>query len=259
MPTIVSIVVVWYERLLGRLDNDVFADWTEELLSALEGGASLRIEPAPPKVTRPTTTWDKDIRSFHLGIPNADPMSQARVASMLDKDFDDFFVGTAGVTDDQEDTEWAHVPLTQLATATSSRAQLEVPLDLAPPERLPVLSSLSRPSDLFTSTVPYILTVSLRGRKGLVVHCSHEPTLELLNEYLNKWTKTNAHDSMHRPIFKITLVESDFCFGMMDTLIVEPYMTYHNDVNPTIILAFVEGIFGYRMVYTTENNCSRLT
>lgn len=44
VPTVVSIVVVWYERLLGRLDNDVYADWTEELLSALEGGASLRIE-----------------------------------------------------------------------------------------------------------------------------------------------------------------------------------------------------------------------
>ncbi|KAK0473832.1 hypothetical protein EDD18DRAFT_1396770 [Armillaria luteobubalina] len=58
---------------------------------------------------------------------------------------------------------------------------------------LPVLSSLSRPSDLFMSAVPYILTLSFRN-EGLVVYCSHEPTLELLNEYLKKWAKTNAHD-----------------------------------------------------------------
>ncbi|KAK0220124.1 hypothetical protein IW262DRAFT_1004309 [Armillaria fumosa] len=247
VPTVVSVVVVWYERLLGRLDNDVYADWTEELLSALEGGASLRIEPAPPKVTRPTTTWDRKLRSFHLGIPNADPMSQARVASVLDKDFDNLFGGTAGGEDDQEDTEWAHVPPTQAATSHHT----QVSPDLAPPGRPPVLSSLSRPSDLFTSIVPYILTLSLRDREGLVIYCSHEPTLELLNEYLKKWAKTNAHDSLCRPIFKLTLIESDFCFGMMDTLVVEPYMSHHDGVNPTIILAFIEGVVGYKMVYTT--------
>ncbi|KAK0495994.1 hypothetical protein EDD18DRAFT_226915 [Armillaria luteobubalina] len=247
VPTVVSIVVVWYERLLERLDNDLYADWTEELLSALEGGASLRIEPAPPKITRPTTTWDRKLRSFHLAIPNVDPMSQARVASVLDKDFDNLFGGTAGGEDDQEDTEWAHVPPTQATTSHHT----QVPPDLAPPERLPVLSSLSRPSDLFTSTVPYILTLSLRGREGLVIYCSHEPTLELLNEYLKKWTKTNAHDSLRRPIYKLTLVESDFCFGLMDTLIVEPYMSHHDGVNPTIILAFIEGVVGYKMVHTT--------
>ncbi len=54
-----------------------------------------------------------------------------------------------------------------------------------------------------------------------------------------------------RPIFKLTLVESDFCFGMMDTLVVEPYMSHHDGVNPTVILAFIEGVVGYKMVYTT--------
>ncbi|KAK0458891.1 uncharacterized protein EV420DRAFT_1642605 [Desarmillaria tabescens] len=251
VPTVISIVVVWYERLLGRLDNDVYADWTEELLSALEGGASLRIEPAPPKVTRPTTTWDRKLRSFHLGIPNAEPMSQARVASVFDKYFDDLFGETAGVADDQEDTEWAYVSSDPSSCSCFRLLPYPSTAGPSPSERLPVLSSLSRPSDLFTSTAPYILTITLRGREGLVVYCSHEPTLELLNEYLKKWAKTNTHDSLRRPIFKLTLVESDFCFGMTDTLVIEPYLSHHDGVNPTIVLAFIEGVVGYKMVYTT--------
>ncbi|KAK0471337.1 hypothetical protein EDD18DRAFT_1418366 [Armillaria luteobubalina] len=74
---------------------------------------------------------------------------------------------------------------------------------------LPVLSSLSRPSDLFMSAVPYILTLSFRD-EGLVVYCSHEPTLELLNEYLKKWAKTNAHDSLRVRSFAPTRARTTY-------------------------------------------------
>ncbi|PBK89928.1 hypothetical protein ARMGADRAFT_1032993 [Armillaria gallica] len=117
------------------------------------------------------------------------------------------------------------------------------------PERFPVLSSLPPPSDLFKSTAPYILTVSLYDQ-NLVVHCSHEPTLKLLKGYLERHQWTKAHSVVSS---KLTLVESDFCPGTMDTLIVSPNSSWERNckVNPTVILAFIEGVVGYRMVSTT--------
>ncbi len=140
---------------------------------------------------------------------------------------------------------------------------------------LPVLSSLSRPSDLFTSTAPYILTISLYNRSEdqtprLVVNCSHEPTLKLLKGYLETWGKgagvclsflslvhadtiTPQRQQSHLKS-NLTLVESEFYPGTMDTLIVSPKglsWDRKGEVNPTVILAFIEGVVGYRMVSTT--------
>lgn len=39
----------------------------------------------------------------------------------------------------------------------------------------------------------------------------------------------------------------------MDSLYIEPNMSYHRSVNPTIILSFIEGVLGYKMVYTTSS------
>lgn len=139
---------------------------------------------------------------------------------------------------------------------------------------LPALSSLSRPSDLFTSTAPYILTISLYNRSEdpvpkLVVNCSHEPTLKLLKGYLETWGKgtgvclsflslvhadTITQRQQSHLKSSLTLLESDFYPGTMDTLIVSPKSLSRDrkgEVNPTVILAFIEGVVGYRMVSTT--------
>ncbi|SJK98462.1 uncharacterized protein ARMOST_01730 [Armillaria ostoyae] len=103
---------------------------------------------------------------------------------------------------------------------------------MAPPESLSFLGSLSRPSDLFTSTAPYILTVSLRDQPEL-------PSLI-------RWAKAHS--------MTLTLVESDFYPRMMDSLVVKPNLSWDRNgklLNPTIVLAFIEGVVGYRMVYTT--------
>ncbi|KAK0452297.1 hypothetical protein EV421DRAFT_1898048 [Armillaria borealis] len=104
------------------------------------------------------------------------------------------------------------------------------------PEDLPDQYSLSPPSDLFTSTAPYILTVSLIDKPGfspsLVVDCSHEPSLNILKRYLENWTNTS-----------LTYVESDFIPGKMDSLVVKAsgsLLQRGGKVNATVILAFIE-------------------
>ncbi|KAK0480678.1 hypothetical protein IW261DRAFT_1473872 [Armillaria novae-zelandiae] len=118
---------------------------------------------------------------------------------------------------------------------------------MTPPKHFPVLSSLPPPLDLFTSTAPYILTLTLPVDPQLViVNCSHEPTLKLLNGYLQKWGKAHS--------MKLFPIKSKVCPEMVDTLIVKPKSSFwHRDakVNPAIILAFIEGVVGYEMVYTT--------
>ncbi|KAK0480677.1 hypothetical protein IW261DRAFT_1133701 [Armillaria novae-zelandiae] len=118
------------------------------------------------------------------------------------------------------------------------------------PEHLPLLASLREPSALFTSTAPYILTLSFPDGPHLpsmIVNCSHEPTLKLLKTYLERWAKA---DSM-----TLTLVESNVFPRMTDCLV----GTFHDlapergvkIVNPTVILAFIEGVVGYHLVHTT--------
>jgi hypothetical protein len=48
----------------------------------------------------------------------------------------------------------------------------------------------------------------------------------------------------------IELQESDYCFGVMDTLTIKPKDPY-KEVNPAMVIAFIEGILGYRLIHTT--------
>ncbi|KAF8918700.1 hypothetical protein CPB85DRAFT_1430394 [Mucidula mucida] len=243
VPTIISTTIVWYERLLARLDAE--EEWAEELLTALAevgtGGLDLRVEPAPAKANRPSTTWDKKVQVFRLRIPNTDPMSQSRIAAFLEKDFEGLFTPGGAVDDD---VDWADVPpAASAAPAEVSRAP--PPLQRGPqtaessvpaaPERLPVLGALARPSDLFPASPPYILTVTLTGREGMIVQCSHEPSLELMNEYLKKWGK------------RIPMTACGVQFSSLR------WSSRISEREPDHYTFLIEGVLGYKMVYTTSS------
>jgi hypothetical protein len=49
------------------------------------------------------------------------------------------------------------------------------------------------------------------------------------------------------------LHDSDFCFGVMDLLTIE-HWSNRGTINPTIVLAFIEGVLGYQMVHTTGSH-----
>ncbi|KAJ8091744.1 hypothetical protein PM082_020979 [Marasmius tenuissimus] len=254
VPTIVQYAVAWYERLLGRLENDVHAAWTEELLNVLAESKRrllLKVEPCPSgRQGSPFTTWDANLGSFCLGIPNSDPIAPSRLASTLDACFDILFTGKepSPASSLPAEDDWAEViddmapaSRSMLGKSSSNGPSASIPQE----ERLPSADTLSRPSELFKSTAPHIMTIECKG-EGLTVQCSHQPSLELMVAYLTKWARTNPHDSL-----KFHLLESEFSFGIIDTLQIEPNARRYKSLNPTIILAFVEGVLGYTMVHTT--------
>ncbi|KAJ7782063.1 hypothetical protein DFH07DRAFT_728883, partial [Mycena maculata] len=243
VPTVVRYTIAWYERLCGRLESEAYAEWTDQLLSAVTEGngkaLSLHLEVRAPS----GKFWSAQLATFHLCVPNTEPVSQSKLDSSFDKDFENLFNAEAGGKED----DWADIASeTRVATTSSG---IEVPAVA----RLPVLGALARPQELFSSNGPYILIVEERGAM-LVIQCSHEPSLELLSAYLKKWAKTNPNDSLRRPILQVELLESEYCFGMMDTLTVERSMARNNSgppINPTLILAFIEGVLGYKLTNTT--------
>ncbi|KAJ6619865.1 hypothetical protein B0H10DRAFT_1126150 [Mycena sp. CBHHK59/15] len=254
VPTIVRYTVAWFESLRGRLDDEAFQEWTEQLLNMLTEASnrktlSLHIEPAGPSVSSPTTKWNPKLATFHLSVPKAEPVSQSQLDSCFDKNFENLFNAEANTKDD----DWADVAAETHVAAKPSTVSEAFHNGSPPVARLPVLDVLSRPQELFKTTGPYILIVEERGA-AIVVQSSHEPSLELLAAYLNKWSKSNPNDSLKRSILKVELIESEFCFGMLDTLTVERTMARNhsdNPINPTIILAFIEGVLRYKLVNTT--------
>ncbi|KAL0574549.1 hypothetical protein V5O48_007412 [Marasmius crinis-equi] len=278
VPTIARYAIGWYERLLYRLENDVHAAWTEEILNILAESkrhAVLKVEvcgssfcnvtrshtddkPCPSdKNTSPFMAWNTNLGSFCLGIPSSDPIPQSRLAGILDASFDSLFTGQeaspASILPAEDD--WADVAedpaaLRSSNAKSSTNGILQVASSRPAEERLPSVDTLPRPNELFKTTAPHIMTINHRG-DSLSVQCSHQQTLELLTNYLTKWAKTNPNDSLRRPMFKFDLLESDFTFGIIDTLQIEPNMKYHKGLNPAIVLAFVEGVLGYTMVHTT--------
>jgi hypothetical protein len=51
-------------------------------------------------------------------------------------------------------------------------------------------------------------------------------------------------------MLKVEIVDSDYAFGVQDSLVIH-HADDRRTINPTIVLAFVEGILGYKMVNTS--------
>jgi len=266
VPAISRITIAWYERLQWRLDSDNFPQWTEELLELMSqkgGTKQLQIEPSPPPHIRPKTSWRAKTSSFYLGIPKTDPAPHAKVVAAFDQDFENLFVeavGTAAPAEEGWDDLTAEPTLATTVPAVVPEPRKAVVTHCVNPvvfeekkkDRLPVVADLSRPDQLFTQTTPYILSVDVSPGVFLV-RSSHEPSLELLSAYLNKWGKLNIHDSNRGNVLNVQLIESPFFNGVMDAVSIEPAMLHNNrgvELNPTIVLAFIEGVLGYQLVYT---------
>ncbi|KAG6828265.1 hypothetical protein H0H92_008608 [Tricholoma furcatifolium] len=203
VPSIARIVNAWYSRLSWRLESDNFPEWTEELLELLSSSRKqLLIEPSPPPHVRPKTSWNIKTSSFYLGLPKLEPPSHSKVVAAFDQDFDNLLNQNGASGPDEGWDEVTAEPSasggigvgggSQRATATAN--PVREAFDERPKvDRLPKLSELSRPNELFVRTAPHILTLDMGN--PLVVRCSHEGTLELLCTYFNQWGKANANDS----------------------------------------------------------------
>ncbi|KAJ7334271.1 hypothetical protein DFH08DRAFT_814288 [Mycena albidolilacea] len=237
VPLVVRYTIAWYERLMGRLENPACEEWTDQLLNTITESSkakalSLHIEPSEDGVSLPGTKWNAKLAAFKLFIPKAEPVSQIKLDSTYDKCLENLFNADEGWADLATET---YVPTPPTIGAGPSEERLSV-------TRLPVLDALARPPDLFKSTGPYTLIVEERSPQ-IVVQCSHEPSLELIVSYFTKWGKTNPIDSERRNILRVQLVESEYCYGVFDTVTIERTMGRRGDsINPVMLLAFIEVI-----------------
>ncbi|KAF5378815.1 hypothetical protein D9615_007014 [Tricholomella constricta] len=265
VPFISRIVITWYERLLWRLDNNNFPEWTEELLGLLSGGRKqLIIEPSPPPQNRPRTFWDTRTSSFYLGIPNFEPLPHSKIVVVFDHDFEKLLIQDGAADEGWDDLAAEslappaafHSVTSEPRRGVTTHAVNNISSETKPTiERLPSLRELSRPDQLFAQRAPYILTVDTGN--PLIIRCSHEASLELISSYLNRWGKLNTGDTLRRNVLKVELIESEFCNGLQDTLSIEPHINFHNggyQINPTLVLAFIEGVLGYKLVHTNGHN-----
>ncbi|KAJ6515050.1 hypothetical protein C8R47DRAFT_500782 [Mycena vitilis] len=249
VPLVVRYTIAWYERLIGRLENDRHADWTDQLLNVITEGANrkaltLHIEPAE-RIPVPSTKWNAKLATFQLCVPKAEPVSQTKLDSTYDKCFENLFNADAKDADWDDLAVEAPISVAQRSGAISPSDEAQTVI------RLPVLDAIARPPDLFKTSGPHILIVEERV-PHIIVQSSHEPSLELLAAYLNKWGKSNPNDSQKRSILKAELIESEYFYGVMDTLAIERNMGRRDTpLNPTLVLAFIEGVMGYKLTNTT--------
>jgi len=223
VPIISSIVIAWYERLLFRLENDHFAEWTEKFLTLLSQSHSevqLHIEvdsslkfliefadresgsqssPSPQVSLR--TTWQANLGTFNLNIEVA---PQVKVVAALDQGFDVLFApaATTSIVEDGWDdvaegsTSKTLVGISGPDLAEAAAHGIAASLDAGPREiRLPRVNELSRPNDLFLKMTPYVMTIDFEREGSLLVKSSHEPSLQLMVAYFDRWGRPNVNDS----------------------------------------------------------------
>ena len=192
--------------------------------------------------SQPALSWHKETSSFILKIPTGSPPYSPN----LQRAFNTEILSMFGMSSTEIlDGDWATVTH-ELPARNKSNAQ-------TPSSTMPALETLSRPEVLFNNLAPYHLFLR-ETRHSVIIQGSHQPSLELLCEYLRKWTKTMQQDSRGLPVLKISLEESNFGLGVLyDSLIIE--LTDERQtwvrVNPVLIVSFIECILQYRMVTTS--------
>ena len=121
-------------------------------------------ECSPPYGHDPYSTIDVDLRNlFDEGSRNPEAISKG------------------------DDSEWATVNMPARDKHVASVASTA-------PSKLPSISSLGKPETLFSSQVPYQMILQIE-HNCLIVQGSHQPSLQLMKDYFQKYARIDRNDS----------------------------------------------------------------
>ena len=133
------------------------------------------------------TTWSPVASQLIILIPEASPPYDSDPSSSIEDSLRDLFEPSSRVTErtfEAEDTEWATVNLPTRAEKTAN----------VTPTSIPLIKGLARPERLFSSQLPYLMVVQII-HNGIIVQGSHQPSLRLLKDYFEKYTRIDRNDS----------------------------------------------------------------
>lgn len=244
VPNLIGVIKTWCDTLAERLTNDANAEWTEQFLEVLdENGKRLN---ARVHGARVSSSFIKT--TFIINVPQTAPPYRG-VSAYFATDFQTLFVSPTAFSTSHNDDDWASV---SLPSRTEQPPIPSASTAAATSTELPNLESLPRPEILFSSQTPYHLMVKI-VHNGNHIYCSHQGSLELLSAYLNKYVRNIDNPSIKLSIVKAKLEASHWGYGALyDCPIISPGdvrgSTTWEDINPVLILAFVEGVLGYMPV-----------
>lgn len=246
VPSITAVVKAWVDCLADRLADDANAAWTEQLLDYVNETTrtlKARVESRPGSQVR--TELAKSGAAFIIGIPESPPPYR-NVFGFFMSELEKLFTqssnqASSAQAQGAEDEDWANVTL-------PSRIRRQT-IDMASTV-MPSLPEISRPESLFAAQTPYHLIVRVI-HNGMVVQGSHQGSLELLAGYLQKYTRDVENISVKLPVLKAELQASHLGYGaLFDSLTITPgdSRSAWPNINPILILSFVESVLGYSSV-----------
>ncbi|CAH0058581.1 unnamed protein product [Clonostachys solani] len=279
--SVINFVKVWVEAMTELLDDEENSEWADSIVDLVkDNGAALKLH-LEIKARDASTAWSDSQRSFLLHLPSSNvtrpdqytPTFQTQLLSCFKKDKPLALRPSAGGeldSEDEEDYEAVSVPKRPAVTAAApSSAPKPKPVS----ETLPDPRSLPKPSTLLQAP-PYHLFVHAFGNNTLEVQCSNGLTLDFLAEYFKKWAQPSSGQVWTFPILpKISIIEGRITdkayleqavpvkvennhqsssFGMSYdtiTLSAEPLYGRNTTLSPPVILALIEGLLGYELVY----------
>lgn len=186
VPSICEALTTYLNRIIALLDEEKFQDAFLEKTSR-PASRDIYVTIGESGSTA-ASHFDKSER-WTIVMPKAGPNSYRQMSTSLAKGLETFFL-TGGTNP------------TPKATASGNLAKQKTAgdwVDVSPSAdneakviSLPALSTLGKPESLFVSLVPYYVVVTTSGAR-IHIESSHQPTLELVHDYLSKSTRRNMN------------------------------------------------------------------
>ncbi|KAI1148178.1 hypothetical protein F4825DRAFT_454750 [Nemania diffusa] len=264
VPSVAAAVEACCTVLSALADDDANAEWADELLERTESHMRILVEVSNSREL--DISWSAQQRGIIIALPKSAVPSQSYMRSFFAGSLLKLFSSNATLSPSSLTSraaepaavdDWADiavdnrtgtagvVEIPQRHPATSSTLE---PAEAAVSDVIPDVETVPRPDDLLLRP-PYHLTVYGGGKAFMEVQCSHSATLQFLSDYLVKWSRTNHNNTNRPPCTEVKLHASAFGLGIVyDRLTISSETTRYmaQTVSPTILLALVEGVLGYR-------------
>ncbi|GAW24094.1 hypothetical protein ANO14919_136740 [Xylariales sp. No.14919] len=255
VPSIAAAVEACCASLATLADDEANSEWADTLLERTEGHVRLSLEVS--KTREMGMAWSGQRKSLIISLPKSVAPSKSYMLSFftgnLLKIFEEKPKHSASSSADPASVDdWADVAVDN---KTGNAAVIEIPQRHAIAQQtqafdmIPDIDTIPRPDELLLRP-PYHLTMRDFNSSSTEIQCSHSPTLQFLSDYLKKWARTNHNNTTKPPLAEVKLHQSAFGLGIVyDRLTMAAESRYTaQEVSPTILLALIEGVLGYKQV-----------